>query len=202
MKIILEEYQLSWVESFEFEKQVLASTLNDFNPTIEHIGSTAIPGLCAKPTIDVLVGLRDETELDKTIAPMISTGYTYFKKYEPTMPYRRLFAMLRALADKKPPAIIDVHDEFVRGQEFISSANIHVIVKDTLQWKRHLAFRDFLRTHADQSDEYGRLKTKLSKQEYQDTNQYNAAKNDFIQQTQEMALAWYDNQLTTSGNDI
>ncbi len=200
MKIILEEYQHSWVVSFELEKQALTSTLIDFSPAIEHVGSTAIPGLCAKPTIDILVGLHDEAQLDKTIAPMMSTGYTYFKKYEPAMPYRRLFSMLKALTDKKPPAIIDVHDEFVRGQEFISSANIHVIVKDTLHWKRHLAFRDFLRAHADQRDEYGRLKTELSKQEYKDTNQYNAAKDKFIQQTQELALAWYENQLTTSSN--
>ena len=194
MRIILEEYQLSWANSFEVEKQVLVSTLIDFSPTIEHIGSTSIPGLCAKPTIDILVGLLDEVQLDKTIVPMINTGYTYFKKYEPTMPYRRLFAMLRALTDKKPPVIIDVHDEFVRGQEFISLANIHVIVKDTLQWKRHVAFRDFLRTHTDQRDEYGRLKTELSKEEYEDTNQYNAAKDKFIKQTQELALAWYENQ--------
>jgi len=79
MKIILEEYQSEWANAFQLEKEVVISALSDFNPTIEHIGSTSIEGLCAKPTIDILVGLHNEMQLDKTIVPMISMGYTYFK---------------------------------------------------------------------------------------------------------------------------
>lgn len=194
MKIIIEDYQTGWANAFEDEKKVIASVLTDFCPTTEHIGSTSIERLCAKPTIDILVGLDDETQLDRTIAPLTSAGYTYFKKYEPSMPYRRLFAKLKTLTEQAPPEIIDVHDEFVRGQLFIAVANIHVIVKDTLHWKRHLAFRDFLRAHADLRDEYGRLKKELADHEYKDTNEYNAAKDSFIKRTQEQALTWYNNQ--------
>ena len=194
MRIVLEEYQTDWVNAFEKEKTLIASVLIDFHPTVEHIGSTSIPGLCAKPTIDILVGLHDEIQLDQPISPMISRGYTYFRKYEPAMPYRRLFARLKALTGRVPPEVIGLHDEFVRGQEFISLANIHIIVKDTPQWPMDLAFRDFLRAHADLRDEYGRLKKELSKREFKDTNDYNAAKDSFIKKTQAQALAWYKNQ--------
>lgn len=197
MKIILEDYQAGWVDAFAREMAVISSALAGFSPAIEHIGSTAVEGLCAKPTIDILVGLHDDAQLDRAIAPMIGAGYTYFKKYEAAMPYRRLFARLRSLTDQAPPQLIDVHDAFVRGQTFISVANIHVIVKDTPHWKRHLAFRDYLRAHPDVRDDYGRLKSALSRADYRDTNEYNAAKERFIQEIQARALAWHDRQHET-----
>ena len=201
MKIILEDYQTGWVDAFAREMAVISSALAGFSPAIEHIGSTAVEGLCAKPTIDILVGLRDDAQLNRAIAPMVGAGYTYFKKYEPAMPYRRLFARLRPLTDQAPPEMVDVHDEFIRGQAFVSVANIHVIVKDTPHWKRHLAFRDYLRAHPDVRDDYGRLKTALSHGDYRDTNEYNAAKDHFIQETQVRALAWYDRQHETRGGN-
>ena len=194
MKILIEEYQSGWVNDFLKEKDIIGSTLISFSPAIEHIGSTSVPGLCAKPTIDILVGLQEASLLDQTISPMIQQGYTYFKKYEPAMPYRRLFSKLKSLTDKAAPEIIDVNDEFVRGQEFIAKTNIHIVVKDTLHWKRHLAFRGYLRTHAEVRDEYYRKKKALSKQEFIDTNEYNAAKDRFIKETQSQALAWYNAQ--------
>ncbi|WP_423226711.1 GrpB family protein [Candidatus Amarolinea aalborgensis] len=197
MKIILEDYQPGWVDAFARELAVISAALAGFGPAIEHIGSTAVEGLCAKPTIDILVGLRDDTQLDRAIAPMVGAGYTYFKKYEPAMPYRRLFARLRPLTDQAPPELIDVHDAFVRGQTFISVANIHVVVKDTPHWTRHLAFRDYLRAHSDVRDDYGLLKSALSRADYRDTNEYNAAKERFIQETQARALAWYERQHET-----
>lgn len=194
MKILLEEYQASWVGDFLGEKASIKLTLADFDPVVEHIGSTSIPGLCAKPTIDVLVGLLDEGMLDETISPMIRKGYTYFQKYQPAMPYRRLFARLKTLTEKPPPQAIGISDEFVRGQEFISAANIHVVVKDTPHWHRHLAFRNFLRAHTEIRDEYGQLKKELSTHEFKDSNDYNAAKDSFIKKIQVQALTWYNNQ--------
>ena len=191
MKIILEEYQSDWANAFQREREAVISALSDFSPTIEHIGSTSIEGLCAKPTIDMLVGLHNELQPDKTIVPMTRMGYTYFKKYEPTMPYRRLFARLRALTDTAAPSIIDLQDEFIRGQLFVSMANIHVVVKDTPHWTRHLAFRDFLRENPGLRDEYCRLKKELAQYEYKDSNEYNAAKDSFIKRVQEQALNWY-----------
>ena len=194
MKIVIKAYQPRWVNDFLKEKERVASILIDFKPAIEHIGSTSVVGLCAKPTIDILVGLQDETQLDETIDPMIRKGYTYFRKYEPAMPHRRLFSGLKALKDKAPPLVIDLNDEFIRGQAFSPLTNIHIVVKDTFPWHRHLAFRDFLRTHSDLRDEYGQLKKTLSKLDFKDTNDYNAAKDSFIKKTEIRALTWYRNQ--------
>jgi GrpB-like predicted nucleotidyltransferase (UPF0157 family) len=194
VKILLAPYQSTWVDAFLAERDVIASILSDYDPIIEHVGSTSIPGLCAKPTIDILVGVQNDSLLDQTLAPLIGGGYTYFAKYEPAMPYRRLFARLKPLAGKTTPKVIAINDEFVRGEEFVSVANLHVLVRDTPHWHRHLAFRDFLRAHAELKDEYGRLKTELSRLEFKDTNGYNAAKNDLIQRTQSQALAWYNDQ--------
>ena len=127
MKILIEDYQAAWEDVFLAEAAIIGSALIELHPVVEHIGSTSIPGLCAKPTIDMLVGLPDESLINETISPMVGKGYTYFRKYQPAMPYRRLFARLRTLTDKTPPELIDVDDEFVRGQEFVSAANIHSI---------------------------------------------------------------------------
>ncbi len=194
MKILLEQYQAAWADAYLAERDIIRSALNHLNPTIEHIGSTAVPGLCAKPTIDILVGLEQESLLDDTIAPMIATGYTYFRKYQSAMPYRRLFSRLEPLAGTPPPEIVDAGDAFIRGEFFFPSANVHLIVRGTPHWHRHVAFRDFLRAHPDVRDEYGRLKQELSKREFRDTNDYNSAKEDFIQRTQSLALAWYNSQ--------
>lgn len=191
MKIILADYQTKWTDDFLDQKVVIGEALAGFNATIEHIGSTSIPGLCAKPTIDILVGLPTENLLDDTVIPMVTYGYTYFRKYETNMPYRRLFSELIPLVWKMPPVIIDLQDEFVRGEDFTSAANVHIIVKDTEHWHRHLAFRDYLRVHARISDEYGQLKRELSKYEFKDTNDYNAAKHSFIKRIQAQALVWY-----------
>ena len=59
MKIVIEEYRVGWVDKFVSEKERLSSILVEFKPTIEHIGSTAVEGLCAKATIDILIGLQD-----------------------------------------------------------------------------------------------------------------------------------------------
>ncbi|MEM7110803.1 MAG: GrpB family protein [Chloroflexota bacterium] len=194
MKIIIKDYQTGWLNDFLEQRAVIGSTLIDFNPIVEHIGSTSVVGLCAKPTIDILVGLQAEKQLDMTISPMISQGYTYFRKYEPAMPYRRLFSNLKPLTNKAPPKVIDLDDEFVRGQAFAPLTNTHIVVKDTSHWHRHLAFRDFLRAHDALRDEYGLLKKAVSRREFKDTNDYNDAKAEYIKKIERQALAWYSNQ--------
>ena len=200
MKILIEDYQSRWGDDFLVEREIICSTLVEYSPTIEHIGSTSVAGLCAKPTIDILVGLPADNLLDQTISPMILRGYTYFKKYEPAMPYRRLFSRLKPLIEKTVPEVIDIQDEFVRGLEFIAVTNIHILVEDSVHWKRHLAFRDYLRTHPEVRDEYGRIKKELSHQEFRDSNDYNDAKANFVKKTESQALAWYQDQNEMDGN--
>jgi GrpB-like predicted nucleotidyltransferase (UPF0157 family) len=191
MKIIIETYTEQWVNDFGEEKDNLEETLKGFHAVIEHIGSTSVPGLGAKPIIDILIGLPAEDDLDKVVVPMQQSGYTYFRKYEPMMPYRRFFVKLEPLPQKMPPAIVDIGEEFVTGKDFRAMANIHILVKDTLHWDRHIAFRDFLRAHPDTRDAYYALKKQLSLKEFRDTLEYNEAKDAFVKEVEAQALKWY-----------
>jgi len=67
MKITLQEYQNSWKTVYDKENTLIASALKKWKPQIEHIGSTAVPGLKAKPIIDILIGLDKEVHLDEII---------------------------------------------------------------------------------------------------------------------------------------
>lgn len=187
MKVGIEAYNNKWAADFLKEQQRIIKVLDKLFLTIDHIGSTSVTGLGAKPVIDILAGLKDESYLDKVVDPMINAGYTYFKKYEPDMPYRRLFVKLKPLTDLSPPGIIDMTDEYISGQYFISQTHIHVMVKDTYHWTRHIAFRDFLRTHPEIRDQYFELKNNLSQQEFAHHLDYNAAKNSFIRETEQLA---------------
>ncbi|HTF04626.1 MAG TPA: GrpB family protein [Bacteroidia bacterium] len=200
MKIQFEEYTSTWVEDYRNEERALIKTLDGLFVSMDHIGSTSVPGLGAKPIIDILVGLKDETYLDRVIAPMMNSGYTYFKKYETDMPYRRLFVKLKPITDTPSPEIIDVDDEYNTGEFFVPLVNIHVVVKDTHHWTRHIAFRNFLRTHPDVKNKYYELKRSLSQQEFSHHLEYNEAKNSFVKENEQLALTWFQNQAERDNN--
>ncbi len=97
MKITIESYQPGWVDKFQQEKKtIIEAALARLSPTVEHIGSTSVPGLGAKPhpSADILAVSEEEGQLDQTIQPMMAAGYTYFRKHEPAMPYRRFYVRL------------------------------------------------------------------------------------------------------------
>jgi GrpB-like predicted nucleotidyltransferase (UPF0157 family) len=199
LKVVIEEYQESWAEDFLKQKEIIQNALKDLNVSIDHVGSTSVKGLGAKPCIDILVGLENETDLDKTIKPMTESGFTHFKKFErpstkwTASPERRLFNKLKSLTGKPVPSIIDIGDSI--RPNFISLVNIHTVVKDTYSWKRTIAFRDFLRVNPEIRDEYYLLKKEISKQEFESMLKYNDAKNDFIKDVERRALVWYEKVL-------
>lgn len=197
MKIVIEEYQKSWADDFLKLKEIIKDALKDLNVTIDHIGSTSVNGLGAKPIIDILIGLETEDDLDKTIQPMQQKGFAYFKKYErvsaewTAWTSRRLYTKLKSLTDRQTPAVIDIGDN-VRP-DFISLVNIHTVVKDTNDWKRMIAFRDYLRAHPKIRDEYYLIKKEVTKQEFENTLKYNEAKNAYVKDVEKKAVSWYDN---------
>src|SRR3989338_4476870 len=91
--IILSDYDSTWPSLFQLERDRLHSiSSNKLILSIEHIGSTAIPNLSAKPTIDILVGLTSIDLADKSlVAEIQNLGYIYKAEYEVTMPDRRYF---------------------------------------------------------------------------------------------------------------
>lgn len=192
MKIKIVSYDPRWPLLFSDEKAVIANALSTYSPVIEHIGSTAVPLLSAKPVIDVLVGLTRENELDLVVPPMVECGYTYFKNYEAVMPYRRLLVKMTALTGKPVPSELGSGEDFINGEHFQTTVHVHILVKDTYHWNRHLAFRDYLRNFPDARISYQQLKLDLSKRSFERQQEYNQLKDDFIKKTQQAAIEWWN----------
>jgi len=193
MKIDIKEYDPNWPVQFQQIADELSSILKDLNPKIEHVGSTSVPGLAAKPIIDILVGLENSSHLDETIEPMIKSSYIYYPIYNSSMPSRRFYVGLKSKneisrfksiyteGDKIP------HDELHKHK----LTHIHVWELGTSEWGRHIAFRDYLRNHPTIVSQYRNLKTELSLKSWKDGNEYNDAKDDFIKKEEAKAIIWY-----------
>lgn len=155
-------YDPTWPEQFEAEKQRIASTLMPLTPAIRHVGSTAVPGLRAKPTIDILIGLTDfDATADDQIPKFEAMGYDYWSIYEDEFPNRRLFCL--------------------EPEQFVRRFNVHMVEKGSQFWKDHLRFRDILRNDPEVRDAYQKLKEELAPNFTFDTrNDYAEAKTEFI----------------------
>ena len=171
MQIILKEYDPDWPIQFEKTKKTIEGTLGRYIASIEHIGSTSIPGLPAKPIVDMMVGLKDFSSADECVKGMISLGFKYIQTYEDEMPFRRFFTL------KQPDA----------GKSF----NIHMVEVDTPWWSRHLLFRNFLRAREDKRLEYLTLKQDLASRDWGDTNGYAGAKTPWIRAAEAEAAAFF-----------
>ena len=166
MKVVLSEYDPIWPELFKQEKQILFANLSSVYPIIEHIGSTAVPDLLAKPIIDIMIGLADFKVADSLIPLIQELGYTYFDQYEDVMPHRRFFKKL---------------------YDGIATHHIHIVEVDSKFWIRHLLFRDYLRRNQAIALEYAELKQNLAQDEWEDSNDFADAKGDFIESIQKKA---------------
>lgn len=191
MRVVIVSYSPQWVEKFADESGVIAKALWQLQPVIEHIGSTSIVDLAAKPIIDILVGVKLESDLNLSIEPMQSTGYTYNKAYEGMMPYRRFFQGYKHNDGLKSPVLYDVGERSPVELGFYSVTNVHLFQYGTEDWKRHIAFRDYMRVHKDIMKQYEQLKITLAQREFENIFQYNDAKNDFIQKVQSDAMNWF-----------
>ncbi len=160
-KIIIFDYNPQWPPLFEQEKKILLHALHKWHVAIEHIGSTGVPGLSAKPVIDILIGVDNLAEVDSAfIEALQSLGYEYVPQYEQEIPERRYFRK--------------------NNEHGMRIYQIHVAQKDSDFWNRHLFFRDYLRKHPEVVKKYDALKRKLA-QHHTDTQEYARAKTDFIQ---------------------
>jgi len=158
-------YDPSWPERFREEAELLRRALATWlvGP-IEHIGSTAIPGLAAKPVIDIMAGVQSLDVSRPAIVAATEAGYCY-------APYQ---AELEHWFCKPSPAFRTHH--------------LHLIPVGTPQWLRPIAFRDYLRVHADVADEYEVLKRRLAQEHRLDREAYTQAKRPFIDGITNIAL--------------
>ncbi len=159
-------YSSEWPKIFEKEKKTLTKPLYNWIFETEHIGSTAVPGLAAKPTIDILMGAADFDVVDVfCIEPMVELGYEYIQEYEKTMPDRRFFQKL----DKDGNHLFHVHMVQFNGP----------------LWHKHLFFRNYLRKYKETAQEYEALKKDLLSKN-SDIDAYIKGKAPFVQKIESL----------------
>lgn len=166
MRVTVVEYSPVWPDLFEQEKRLLQSVLANTGAVIEHVGSTAVPGMAAKPIIDLMLGLRDFSQANSLIPKITAQGYLYISKHEDVMPDRRFFT---------------------KQQGQTKTHHIHMVEIGSDFWERHLLFRNYLRQNPEAARDYTALKKELTQREWRDGNEYANAKTEFIRGIESLA---------------
>jgi GrpB-like predicted nucleotidyltransferase (UPF0157 family) len=167
--IILSEHKQEWKENYLKEKTLLEQAIGIQNIVrMNHYGSTAIPGLIAKPTIDILLEIQDDTDIPGLISSLQSCGYIYIEQPDNPAPHMM--------------CVKGYTSQGFKGQAF------HVHVRYSGDWDE-MYFRDYLLTHTEIAHEYGKLKMELQKKYEHDRDGYTFAKTDFIKRITRLARA-------------
>lgn len=170
MKVEVVPYDPSWPALFEKEAAALRSILGETLIEVHHIGSTSVPGLAAKPIIDIILEVSDLDELDAKGGQMEQLGYEVMGEYG--IPRRRYF---RKGGERRTH---HVHS-FVAGDEHVT---------------RHLAFRDYLRAYPEIAADYAQVKQQAAERSNNDIEEYCDAKDPFVKEYEQKALAWLQAQ--------
>jgi len=173
MRITLEDSNDNWPSAFEQEREHLQRTLGTLIIAIEHIGSTSVPGLAAKPVVDVQVGVTslEGFKQAKGLDMMQEAGYQYLPEFETMAPFRRLF---------------------IREVNGVRQSNIHLVAIDHPWFQRHLIFRNYLRISPESCARYEGVKRELAKLEWEKTPDYADAKTTVVQAIEEEAFEHFD----------
>jgi GrpB-like predicted nucleotidyltransferase (UPF0157 family) len=166
--IIIAEYDPRWLDLYEAERKHLAEILQNRFADIQHIGSTSVPGLAAKPVIDIAIGLRSLDDAGGCIPILEKEGYLYEPELERDMPDRRF---LWRVNDKK--------------QRY----HLHLAEMQNPVLANPILFRDYLRRHPQTAQRYARLKTELAAKYVTDIGAYVDGKTDFIEEILNLARA-------------
>ena len=159
-------YDAAWPARFSDERKALHRVLKRWLAgPIEHIGSTAVPGLAAKPVIDIMAGVETLEGSRDAIAAAATLGYCYF-------PYQA-----------------SIRHWMCKPSDAVRSHHLHLVPVNSPQWVRPIAFRDYLRTHHDVAAEYEQLKRALALKFRWDREAYTEAKKTFIETMTMEALA-------------
>ncbi len=160
----LAPYDPTWPQLFEQERAVLADTLLPWlvGP-IEHIGSTAIQGMAAKPVIDIMAAVRDLDSSRPAIVELSKVGYCYW-------PYRET-----------------IMHWFCKPSEAIRTHHLHLVPIGSQLWLDRLTFRDFLRGNPNVAADYASLKQELARRYEWDREAYTDGKRPFVERILELA---------------
>lgn len=167
--ITVTEYNPLWVKKYEEESLLIKDILVGNCIAIYHIGSTSVKGLAAKPIIDIMVVVKNLEKVDDAAKDFSKIGYEYLGEFG--MSGRRY---LRKGGDER-------------------THQIHIFQAD--DWNnigRHLAFRDYMRTHEKERNEYAKIKIELAHRFPYDIDGYCDGKENFVRKIEELALSQFD----------
>ncbi len=151
-------FNRNWAKSFEREKKYLVSKLKDLVIDIQHIGSTSIPGMTAKPIVDIAIGVKTMEGSKKYIKILENVGYKFINNF----------------------GNLNTHLFFVKGEESNRTHYIHLIKHQGKIWEHYIFFRDHLSKNKSAAKKYVSLKQKLAAQFADNRKLYTAAKGSFI----------------------
>jgi GrpB-like predicted nucleotidyltransferase (UPF0157 family) len=159
-EIQLHAYDASWPQAFLLERDRLLSLFPQQFIDIQHIGSTAVPGLLAKPIIDILAGVESMAVARALAEPLCLCGYTTSAEFNATLSERQWF---------------------MRWADGHRTHHLHIVVFGAELWNKHLGFRDALRARPELASRYALLKSQLAAQHTHDREVYTQAKGAFVQ---------------------
>ncbi len=152
-------YDPAWPAAFERERVLIVGALGDLLLAVEHVGSTAVPGLGAKPVIDILIAVRSLADGERCVRPLDELGYEY-------------------QGDGGIPGCLYFRKKLTNG---LRTHHIHMVERDSDFWQRQVLFRDYLREHPQEAQDYYDLKVRLAERFGTDRLGYNEAKTEFIE---------------------
>ena len=151
------DYDESWPTAFQRERDVLFAAIGSFVVgSIEHVGSTSIPGLASKPIVDIQVGVAGLDDSRPAFGPLETIKYCY---------------------DTVRPKDMHFFDKREHGKQ---PYNLQLIPYRSDCWNMRIAFRDYLRSHPSAADDYAALKRELAQRFSHDIKAYTEAKSSFI----------------------
>lgn len=169
------DYDQDWIAAFGNEAAILKAVFRERAIEVHHIGSTAVPGLDAKPIIDILVVLDDTDNI------------TSFDRAMQDAAYRVRGECLDAVIPGTPGRFY-----FTKETNGVRSHHVHVCAKGHHEIFDKLAFRDYLRAHSSEAAAYGELKRRIAAEYRFDNIGYMRAKDEFVKTMLLEARRWYE----------
>ncbi len=167
--VFVVKYDPRWPSLYALECSRVVAAVGSYVKAVEHVGSTAVPELDAKPVIDIMVSVQGIRSAGHLIRPLKEIGYSYWA--ENPNPERMLFV------------------KFADADRTSRNYNLHVMEAGVELWNDRIFFRDHLRSHPEVAGEYARLKHALAKRFRGDREAYTRAKTDFISAMLQQARA-------------
>ena len=165
--VVLEKHQSKWQENAKETISILRDILSDAAVDIQHVGSTAIESICAKPIIDIVVGARDLDKVLKQNKTLEENGFLFRGQDHPDQYL------------------------YVCGDDDFITHHIHVCIYDSDTWNDYINMRDYLLCHEEDAKKYEDLKKELALYYHKDRKTYTQMKSSMIQEILDKARMWH-----------